>query len=664
MIPSHYASNRSNIVTEQELARLPRQFSAYPLLIGYVVLLVAIPSELIFSPLGAAGTPAGVLSIGLMLCWLFGLAATIRSRHMQNPMKWLLFFYAVAILASYVVGMSRPISTTLEVNSADRALLALCGWLGVALIVIDGVVTREMLDRLLRSLVYGVAFIALLGMLQFFFNLDLAHMITIPGLSANSAFGEVISRSNFRRVTGTASHPIEFGVVLSSVLALAIHYSRFATTSPQRNRLWAATFLIAGALPLSVARSGILGLIIVLAVMFFTWPRAFRLKVAMAIVFAVAGLSVVVPGLIGTFRSLFLNASNDPSTQGRTDDYAPVAQYVLQEPLFGRGFGTFIPSLYRTLDNAYLGTLAEAGVVGIIAVVSLIGGGIVMARRFRRRESTPKGKDLGQSMAAAISVLGFNAFTFDLFGFSMCAGVLFLLLGAVGSMYALQHQNELAPLYPMTNLARVAVGLIVLAVAGTSAMSAKFTLSQWQALGSTILAPPAPATAPALATAGRAATAASVLRDMVTSESSREDLAAEGVTDFDISFADGSLMTGTDRPGSGGPVLTYIVRSSSRAGADVGLKTLQSTLATDVALLQDRVGVPTPERIKLDNLVTNPAYEVRGRPTRTIAGGILLAAVIGAALLHLQRRGSLRSRHRKQSFAVAPTSRRPSALVP
>ena len=36
----------------------------------------------------------------------------------------------------------------------------------------------------------------------------------------------------------------------------------------------------------------------------------------------------------------------------------------MERPLFGRGFGTFLPELYRYIDNTYLLGLVEFGIVG------------------------------------------------------------------------------------------------------------------------------------------------------------------------------------------------------------------------------------------------------------------------------------------------------------
>ena len=348
-----------------------RRQGAVPVLVVYVWLLMALPSRLIFAPLGAAGTPADILAIGCMLWWVTSLMAAPWGLGFTSPVKWLLGIFAATLLVSYIIGSSRAVSTAIEVNSADRAVLSLCGWCGLALVVIDGVGSRRGLDRVLGTAVAGAGLIAVLGMLQFFFNLDIANVIHIPGLTANRQFGEVISRSAFRRVMGTTTHPIEFGVVLSTLLPLCVHYARFAERRWARVASWGVVLGVAGAIPLSVARSGILGSVIALLLMYPTWPVRFRRRVGVGLVAGVMAFSVVVPGLLGTIRGLFVNASSDPSTDGRTADYGPVLEYLQQRPLFGRGLGTFLPELYRTLDNQYLAiavTVSAGGPRGADAV--------------------------------------------------------------------------------------------------------------------------------------------------------------------------------------------------------------------------------------------------------------------------------------------------------
>lgn len=617
--------------------RLPG-YGPLPLLVVYVVILTATPSELVIGPLGAAGTPAGIIGLGFLVWWTASVVANSPSTRKGSAPKWLLGTFATALLLSYLAGMSRPLSTATEVNSSDRAMLVLCGWCGVTLLVTDGISSREQLDRLLRILSVAASLIALLGMLQFFFGLDIARLIRIPGLTANHQFGGLIERSTFRRVSGTTSHPIEFGVVLSSVLPIAVHYARFATSRASAYRFWAAVALIAGALPLSVARSGMLGGAIALAIMFFTWPAPLRRRVLLAVAAGGAVMSVVVPGLLGTIRGLFTNAASDPSTGGRTADYAPSFAYFSQAPLFGRGYGTFIPDVYRTLDNQYLGLLVEGGIVVVVATLALFGGSIAVARRVRRKVSGEEERDLAQSLVAAMAVIAVNAATFDLFGFAMCASLLFLLIGCVGAMDALYSPDDAIPVRPLTAPVIAALIVAVLGVTSTAAVLTKRAPPQYQALGAVLLVAPEAKGGPPLASAGPASMTASLIHDVLDSSGVREHLMAEGVDDFDVAVGDGSLMTGTDRIGTGGPVLRMITRSPSEERANSALTTVLAELRTQLTVLQDHIGVPPAERIRAEDLAVNPAFAVRGRPTRGLAASAILGLLVLCFLTHALRR--------------------------
>ena len=83
----------------------------------------------------------------------------------------------------------------------------------------------------------------------------------------------------------------------------------------------------------------------------------------MAVVYLVL-TRLLVDGLLGAIKNMFLNMSDDPSYQGRTMDYVLVGRMVGDAPWFGHGLGTFDPSVYFILDNQYLGTLIETGVRG------------------------------------------------------------------------------------------------------------------------------------------------------------------------------------------------------------------------------------------------------------------------------------------------------------
>jgi O-antigen ligase len=434
-------------------------------LVVLVVLLLGIPSALIFHPLGAAGTPANMLGMLMLLWWAAarlvpGLGVSAR----LQPIRIAMGIFVVIVLASYVSGMlhgwGMPVglqertafgSGTLdpaslgevavkEINAADRGLLSLAAWTGIALVAADGLHSKRRLDMVLKTIVVMGTFVAFLGMLQYFFALDLVKYFKIPGLTPNSDFGSIALRT-VRRVEGTAVHPIEYGVVLSAILPIAIHRAIYA---PRGRRFfpWLAAGVIGVALPMSVSRSAILALFVAAVVMFAGWPTSRKIKgLVVAVVFGV-GMKLMVHGLLGTVRSLFTNLGNDPSIEGRTEDYSVALRLFHEQPLLGRGFFTFIPALYRTFDNAYLLAIVEIGILGTLGLVVVFLTGIFTARGARLRATDDEARDLGQVLAASLSAVMVSAATFDMLGFPMAAGLTFLLVGCSGALWRLSRDQS------------------------------------------------------------------------------------------------------------------------------------------------------------------------------------------------------------------------------
>jgi O-antigen ligase len=257
----------------------------------------------------------------------------------------------------------------------------------------------------------------------------------VPGLVLNTATIGIGARGpGFARVAGTTLHYIEFGVVLAMLLPIAMHYAIFCPRGPRRTARWFLCLLIGTNIPFSVSRAGALSLVIVSISMFVVWPRRVRANAIVAGIVCMAGFKVLVPGLLGTIRSLFTNLGVDPSVQGRTNDYSAVAHYIAERPWFGRGAGTFAPELYRFLDNEWLMQLITGGVVGLLALIVLFGGGLTTARSVRRFGVDAASRHLGQALFASMLAGIVSSATFDAFSFPTFASVMFILIGASGAL--------------------------------------------------------------------------------------------------------------------------------------------------------------------------------------------------------------------------------------
>jgi polysaccharide biosynthesis protein PslJ len=408
------------------------------LLVTYALLLFMLPAQLIFAPLGASGSPASVVGIGLVGYWgAMRLVPGSGSARGLQPMRIAVGALAASVMLAYAVGTLRPLPPD-QLSGADRGILTLLSWLGPALVAMDMLGTAESVRKLLRVVVVLVGIMAAMGLLQFATGFNLADLYHIPGLKINYDVAVVSERSDFRRVAATASHPIEFGVVLAMTLPLALHTAFNAT---DRKWLWWGVVLLIGvASPMSLSRSAILGLFIAFIVLFSGWPSSRRMGVLLVLPVFIVGLRFAVPGLVGTIKSLFDSLGSDPSIQGRTDDYKVVGQFISQSPWVGRGFGTFLPQDFFFLDNQYLGAIIEIGYIGFAALVALFLIGFVTARGARVRFRDPALKDLTQSLAASLLVAGIGYVTFDGLGFPMVTGLLFLLLGCTGALWRLSRQ--------------------------------------------------------------------------------------------------------------------------------------------------------------------------------------------------------------------------------
>lgn len=421
-----------------------RRFDAVTVLTVMVILLVAIPSYLTVRAFGAAGTLANLVGMLAFLWWASArLVPSLEVGKGFQPIRVGLAAFAVSVIASYAAAFTRATLPGVESRAADRGILTLMAWSGMALLAADGIASPQRLDQLLRRIVVAGVFLSALGILQFATGFDVRPLINIPGLSAEASLDLISQRAAFRRVGGTAVHPIEFGVVLALILPIALHYA-FSAKPGTALRSWIAVAIILVGIPMSLSRSAILGLMASFPVLFVTWPGFRRLQaLIVAPMFAIA-MRFAIPGLLGTIKNLFTSISSDSSYQARTIDYAAVTPLIKQRPWFGRGFGTYLPDTYRFLDNQYLKSVVETGFVGLALLLLLLFVGIATARGARRRSADPATRELAQSLAASVVVALISFITYDALSFPMATAFTFLILGCAGAMWRFSIREEAA----------------------------------------------------------------------------------------------------------------------------------------------------------------------------------------------------------------------------
>lgn len=403
----------------------------------YFVLLFAINARQVVPGFGAIGSPAMLFLFTAPALWVAGWL--IRDSGLdrgRNPLRPVLAVYWLYHVFSYIVAMSRPV-TELERTGSLRALLFVTGLTGLALLVSDGVTDRDRLDVLLRRMMYGVTFVALLGILQFFFGVRLDF--TVPGLQWNSAVFTMGQRSLFNRPAATTLHPIEFSVITAAALPIAIHFGRYSPTLSQRRNAATAAVLLGVAVPMSISRSGVLSIVIALGILALGWTWRERLQGLIVAAIAIPVLWATIPGLVGTMISLFRSADYDPSVQDRITRRPAMMELISERPLFGLGNGTWSVDDYFLVDSEWYVSTLELGLVGMAVVLTTLATGLLLPLLLR---SSYAGDDatrhLCQSIAAAIGGLVVSIATFDAFHYRILMGMLFVLIGSAGVLWRLK----------------------------------------------------------------------------------------------------------------------------------------------------------------------------------------------------------------------------------
>lgn len=396
----------------------------------YLTLLLAIPSAMVVGPLGSAGAPSTIMAIGILFWWAWSHIQRNRSLTIGfQPVRAAMLGWLIVMLAVYAHAMSSPIPFD-EISPADSGMLKLIGMAGVLLVANDGIPNLERYRVLLRRMVIAAGIIALFGLIQYITRQLFVDRIQIPGLTGTLTDAGVIMRSGFARPSGTSTHPIEYGVVLTMILPLAITY---AFKSPSRRWLYRGVLCaITFAVFLSISRSAVLCAVAGLVVLAISWSNAARLRLIAFMIVIGTVVYLTVPGVLGAVTALFTGATEDSSVASRTGSYDIVGHFISTSPILGRGFGTFLPK-YWILDNGYLGMLIEGGILGFAGLATLIVAAGFAARLAHHTAVNEFDRDIGQAMLASIAAGACGLAFFDTFGFPQSAGVFFLLLGVAGA---------------------------------------------------------------------------------------------------------------------------------------------------------------------------------------------------------------------------------------
>ena len=394
---------------------------------------LTVPSALVLAgPLESNGWPARLLVLALAAAIVLGWLRRPASGRRTSPAEAGCWILLLGVTVSFAAAQLRPLSGVEFAGSVRVALVMVP--LAVVALGIASLGDTGKADMLLTYLLVGAVLSSLVALAQFVSPFDLAELVRPPGFVAREV-GGMGDRGGFLRVKGTATHPIEFGVISAAMAPVALHFARFGATALLRHLAWLAGGVLGMGLLLSVTRSGVLTLAVAMLVYALCMSLRERLNLLVVALGALVLVRAMLPGLLGTITGFFLGAAEDDSVTARLDDYPVVDKFFAESPWIGRGLGTFLPDEYVLLDNQYLMSLVEGGLVLVAATIAFLVLALASARGGVMRATSRADASRAQAVAASVVAIAVSGLLFDLFSFGQVTVVLFLLVGVAGVLW-------------------------------------------------------------------------------------------------------------------------------------------------------------------------------------------------------------------------------------
>jgi O-antigen ligase len=419
--------------------------------IAWTRLIVGLILVILFIPIRRYSLPANLpfqlepyrLFVGLLvLGWTASLLVDPRTRFRRTGLEAPLALIIIGMLSSIVANTGRVANVSEAVN---KSLMFFLSFLLVFWLIASVVRRLDEVELLVKTLVLGGAVVAVFAVVEARTGFNAFNHLSrlIPFLSGGGIEGDAFVRlgTGKLRVFGSAEHPIALSAALSMLVPLAIYLAR-----RYEQRRWAvcAVALVA-ACAATLSRTGITMLVVIGVVFLWLRPRETR-RLWPAILPALVVVHFALPGTLGSIKHSFMptgglvaeqQSEAGKSGSGRLADLGVGLQEWKLQALFGQGYATRVVDASSTVaqknivDNQWLGTLLELGMVGFVGWLWFFGRAIRRFAREAKRDYSDRGWLL-VSITAAVAAYAVGMFTYDAFSFIQVTFLLFILI-ALGS---------------------------------------------------------------------------------------------------------------------------------------------------------------------------------------------------------------------------------------
>ena len=389
--------------------------------------------------------PYRLLVFLIGLGWFASLLVDPRVRLRRSGFEGPLVMILVATLASDIANPARVNGLSKDVA---KTLTFSLSYLLVFYLVVSVVRSPQLVDRFVKVLVGGGAVVAVASIYEYRTGYNVFnHVADVIPVLKPSGPPIIPERGGRERVYASAQHPIALGAALVMLLPLAIY---LAKTSGKRRWTVIGVLLLLGALA-TLSRTGTIMLVALIFVLVRLRPELKRLWPALIPLLAVIHVALpnTLGALVGSFHpkgGLVKSEQQGKGTygSGRLADLGPGLHEAKSHLLFGEGYGTRITEWGRAnapiLDDQWLGTLLEVGLLGTCAWLWLFGRAYRRIARRARSDPSPRGW-LFSALAASIIAFPIGMMTYDAFAFIQVNLMLYLMLAFAAILLALPEQT-------------------------------------------------------------------------------------------------------------------------------------------------------------------------------------------------------------------------------
>ena len=370
-----------------------------------------------------------------------------------------LFTVCASAIVSLAVNYSSFTERALG-TEATKAATYLLTFPIVFVLVASGVRNRSDVERCIKAIVVGGAFVALAAIIETRtqYNVFNHLRVVFPFLQDTGERAAEV-RNGALRAEASAQHPIALGVALSLCLPLSLALMTRVKDTPRRLLYGTCGLILVIGMVATISRTAFLALAVMLLIGLMTERRRLLRLWPLAFVLLIAAHTVLPGGMGRLYHSFFPKGgiANEQSGRaggvgsGRLADISPALKLVQAHAYFGTGDPLPPPPDLAAqpteavdstppdpiiFDDQYLTSLVGHGIVGLGAVLWLIGAIVFRLVRSARRA---RGQlPLLSACTAAVAGFAASMLTFDAFAFVQCS-IFFFTIAALGLRYATFH---------------------------------------------------------------------------------------------------------------------------------------------------------------------------------------------------------------------------------